>query len=57
MWIWIISLLLLIIVGPIIIFKLKKRKEESYLDLDSRLTGVKSFWDKCCSKVKSGIGI
>ena len=33
------------------------RKKDKDIDLDSRLSGVKNFWDACCKKMKGGFGV
>lgn len=55
MWGWIILGLAVLVV--IVIIFIKKKSNDNYIDLDSRLTGVKSFWDKCCAKIKNGFGV
>lgn len=55
MWGWIILIVILLIVAPIILTR--KKKKESYIDLDSRLSNVKSTWDKCCAKISQAFGI
>ena len=49
---------ILVILALIIILIIKKmKKKEDYLDLDSRLSGIKNRWDDCCKKILGKFGI
>lgn len=44
-------------VAVVVFFIKKKNKHDHYIDLDSRLSKVKSTWDSCCKKITKFFGV
>ena len=55
-WIWAILSIVLVVIVIFVVRKMFK-KDKDYIDLDSRLDGVKGKFSDCCRKIGKFFGV